>query len=76
MKNILQLVLILILASCNNKNTVSTLQVPGMDRYCKIDIGGESIIPNGRVVKPWGEFIRIAPDPFGLALSPDGSLAL
>jgi len=76
MKNILQLILILILVSCNNKKTVSTLQVPGMERYCTIDVGGESIIPNGRVVKPYGEFIRIHPDPFGMALSPDGTLAL
>ena len=76
MKNFLKLALILILASCKNNNMVSTLQVPGMDRYCTIDAGGESIIPNGRVVKPFGEFVRIAPDPFGLALSPDGSLAL
>lgn len=47
-----------------------------MDRFCMIDLKGESIIPNGRIVKPYGDFIRIAPDPFGLTLSPDGSLAL
>ncbi len=55
---------------------VSTLQVPGMNRFCEININGESIIPSGRLVKPYGEFVRIAPDPFGLALSPDGTLAL
>jgi DNA-binding beta-propeller fold protein YncE len=76
MKKILTIFLILILVSCDKKHMVSTLQVPGMDRYCGINTDGESVIPNGRVIKPCGEFVRIAPDPFGLALSPDGSLAL
>ena len=64
------------LVSCSGGKKVTTFQVPGLDRYCHIDLNGESIIPNGRMVKPYGEFIRIAHDPFGLALSPDGSIAL
>lgn len=55
---------------------MSTLQVPGRDLYCVIDTAGESVIPSGRIVKPFGRFARIAPDPFGLALSPDGTIAL
>ncbi len=76
MKKILPLILILLLFSCDKKQTISTLQVPGMDLYCKIDTAGESVIPSGRIVKPYGKFVRIAPDPFGLTLSPDGTLAL
>lgn len=64
------------LIACDRAQYVSTIQVPGRDRYCIIDTAGESVIPSGRIVKPLGSFTRIAPDPFGLALSPDGKLAL
>ncbi|HQH23899.1 MAG TPA: bifunctional YncE family protein/alkaline phosphatase family protein [Bacteroidales bacterium] len=70
------IMMMILLAGCRGGSRVTTLQVPGMDHYCRIDIGGESIIPSGRIVKPFGEFIRIAHDPYGLALSPDGSTAL
>jgi DNA-binding beta-propeller fold protein YncE len=76
MNKYLTIIVILLLLSCDNKQIVSTLQVPGMNRYCNINIDGESTIPSGRIVKPCGEFILISHDPFGLALSPDGSLAL
>jgi len=65
-----------LLISCSGNKTVITLQVPGHDRYCEINQDGESIIPSGRIIKPYGDFIRIKPDPFGLALSPDGTIAL
>jgi len=67
---------LLLLLSCKDRNSVVTLQVPGHDRYCEINPAGESIIPNGRIIKPYGDFIMIKPDPFGLALSPDGSVAI
>jgi len=66
----------LLLISCNNNKTVITFQVPGRDRYCKINPSGESIIPSGRIIRPYGDFIRIKPDPFGLSLSADGTIAL
>lgn len=62
--------------SCDRAQYVSTLQVPGRDLYCIIDTAGESVIPSGRIVKPFGNITRIAPDPFGLAISPDGTLAI
>ncbi len=49
---------------------------PAGNRYCRIDPAGESIIPNGRIVKPMGKTYRIAPHPFGLTLSPDGRTAV
>lgn len=52
------------------------IQPPAGDRYCQIDTGGETIIPNGRVIKPMGSTVRVAPHPYGLALSPDGSVAV
>jgi YVTN family beta-propeller protein len=64
------------LAGCQSKTTVDTIQPPGYDRYCEINVEGESILPNGRIVRPAGATTRITHDPFGLVLSPDGSLAL
>ncbi len=49
---------------------------PAGDRYCQINPAGESIIPNGRIIKPMGNTVRIAPHPYGLVLSPDGSIAV
>jgi len=68
--------LLVLFVGCEIKPTVETIQAPGSDRYCEVIVGGESVIPSGRIVKPIGEVIRITHDPFGLALSPDGSIAL
>jgi len=76
MHRILLLLIFSSLFSYSQKQSVSTIQVPGFNRYCTLDYKGESIIPNGRIVRPAGEVIRIAPDPFGMTLSEDGSLAL
>lgn len=73
---------ILFLAACqSSKSPLQSarkwlVQPPAGDQYCKIDPKGETIIPNGRVIKPMGNTLRIAPHPFGLALSPDGSVAV
>ena len=72
----------LLLAACQApKNTQinrSNLIIasPAGDRYCQINTTGETIIPNGRIIKPMGNTVRIAPHPFGLTLSPDGSVAV
>lgn len=70
------LLVALLFFSCQQNQKVTTFQVPGKDLYCAIDTGGASVIPSGRIVDPHGTFIRIAPDPFGLALSPGGSVAM
>ncbi|MCD6333280.1 MAG: bifunctional YncE family protein/alkaline phosphatase family protein, partial [Bacteroidales bacterium] len=49
---------------------------PAGDAYCKMDTTGTSVIPNGRLVKPYGRTFRTAPHPFGLALSQDGQVAV
>ncbi|AQG78696.1 bifunctional YncE family protein/alkaline phosphatase family protein [Spirosoma montaniterrae] len=58
------------------QKTYTTLQVPGRADYCKIDSAGRSVLPSGRYVTPAGRSLRITSDPFGLALSPDGSKAV
>ncbi|MEY3243141.1 MAG: hypothetical protein RIR11_4580 [Bacteroidota bacterium] len=72
----------LFLACHTQKNIPTTvakdwlIQSPAGDRYCQINTAGATIIPNGRIVQPMGNTVRIAPHPYGLALSPDGSVAV
>ena len=35
--------------------------------------GGRTVIPNGRIVQPMGRTVEVAPHPYGLTLSPDGT---
>src|SRR5262245_50666933 len=73
---------VILLANCQSpKSSIQPFQTwriepPAGERYCQINPGAETIIPNGRVVKPMGSTVRIAPHPYGLALSPDGSVAV
>ncbi|MCO5945813.1 bifunctional YncE family protein/alkaline phosphatase family protein [Mucilaginibacter flavidus] len=69
----------LCLFACNAlyaQKQATILQVPGFDRYSKIDTAGTSVLPSGRFVKPAGKTIRITHDPFGLSISPDGKKAV
>ncbi len=70
------IIILIFIFGCELKRNVETIQPPGPDRYCEVIVGGESILPSGRIVQPAGEVVRITHDPFGLALSPDGSVAL
>ncbi len=49
---------------------------PAGDRPTQIAPGGTTIIPNGRIIKPYGNTVRVAPHPYGLTLSPDGTIAV
>ena len=49
------------------------LQAPAGERPVKIDLSGETILPNGRLITPLGSHVKVAPHPYGLALSPDGT---
>ncbi len=60
----------------SQQSRVAIVEPPAGDAYCTIDEDGTTIIPNGRFIRPMGQTIRIAPHPFGLALSPDGSTAV
>jgi YVTN family beta-propeller protein len=60
---------------CLFAQTVTTLQVPGRDRYTQIIPGGTSVLPSGRLLTPAGKVTQITHDPFGLTVSPDGKRA-
>ena len=49
---------------------------PSVNEYSKIDIKGITVLPNGRVISPSGRTFSVAPHPYGLALSNDGSVAV
>ncbi len=49
------------------------LTVPGDMEYTHLDTSGVSVLPSGRYLTPAGQTIQIAHDPFGMAVSPDGS---
>lgn len=48
------------------------LQAPAGNRHVEIDPNRESVLPNGRLITPLGRQVKVAPHPYGLALSPDG----
>ena len=48
------------------------LRAPAVERPVKIDLSGETILPNGRLITPLGSHVKVAPHPYGLAVSPDG----
>ena len=55
------------------QKTMQVLEVPAIKDYTHIDTSGISVLPSGRYVTPAGNTIQIAHDPFGIAVSPDGS---
>ncbi|HLO82048.1 MAG TPA: YncE family protein, partial [Chitinophagaceae bacterium] len=52
---------------------VNIMEVPGKNLYTEIRADGSAVLPSGRLVKPAGKLVRITHDPFGMAMSPDGS---
>jgi YVTN family beta-propeller protein len=51
-------------------------QAPAGNEYTHIDREGTTVLPNGRLITPRGRQIQVAPHPYGLVLSPDGSIAV
>ncbi len=49
---------------------------PSGSLYTQIDKTGVTVIPNGRLLTPYGKSIEVAPHPYGLTLSPDGTIAV
>lgn len=69
------LLLVLSLAGgvANAQAPKTYLTVPAKTEYTHLDTAGTSVLPSGRLLTPAGQTIRIAHDPFGMAVSPDGS---
>lgn len=52
------------------------VSAPAGDKYCQIDFDGETVLPNSRIITPYGKTVRVAPHPYGLCLSTDGNIAI
>ncbi|HLP71943.1 MAG TPA: hypothetical protein VK155_03510 [Bacteroidales bacterium] len=79
MTKIFYIFLISALCSCNRtvrKSGIEILTVPAGEMFTNIDTAGTTVLPSGRFLTPAGRLIRITSDPFGMALSPDGSKAV
>jgi DNA-binding beta-propeller fold protein YncE len=48
------------------------LEAPAGSLPVKIDPRGMTVLPNGRLITPFGKHVKVAPHPYGLVLSPDG----
>ena len=81
MKKTILLLVTLLLVGCIKKkdlpeNTLWIASAPAGAEFTKIDKEGKTIIPNGRYITPIGKSISTAPHPYGLTLSPDGTIAV
>ena len=73
------LLICLIINNLSAQQTTSNLSVvssPSGSLYTHINKSGETVIPNGRIITPYGRSIVVAPHPYGLTLSPDGTVAV
>ncbi len=48
------------------------MKAPAGDRYVELNPEGQTILPNGRFITPFGKMIRVLPHPYGLTVSPNG----
>ena len=55
---------------------LTVVSSPAESLYTKINKSGTTVIPNGRLLTPFGKSIEVAPHPYGLTLSPDGTVAV
>ncbi len=62
--------------ACNRSPQDWIILAPAAEQTTLIQPAGATVIPNGRIIEPFGKTYRIAPHPFGLALSPDGTTAV
>ncbi len=74
---ILLLTLLVIFLNCGKKmDDVWVASAPAGTAITAIHVDSVSVIPNGRLLSPLGRQIEVAPHPYGLTLSPDGSIAV
>ena len=78
MKALVAFAVLVALPGCRRAETTvpTVLSAPADRLYARIDVDGTTVIPNGRLVRPLGRSVAVAPHPFGLALSRTGDLAI
>lgn len=79
LKNIFIVLFVLIFSYTQAQTKTKNLKVvssPSASLYTQINKNGKTVIPNGRFITPSGKSIEVAPHPFGLTLSLDGTVAV
>ncbi|HKI45440.1 MAG TPA: bifunctional YncE family protein/alkaline phosphatase family protein [Balneolales bacterium] len=77
MKTFSLLTLVLFLAiGCSHEDQHWVISAPADTASTQIHQDAITVIPNGRLLTPLGHQITVAPHPYGLTLSPDGSVAV
>ena len=56
--------------------SLKVVSSPSGSLYTHINTTGVTVIPNGRLITPYGKSIEVAPHPYGLTLSADGTVAV
>lgn len=75
-QSLVLLSLILFLNACTQRQAGTTITAPAGSLRTQIVREGTTVIPNGRFLTPMGRSIEVAPHPFGLVLSKDGTIAV
>ncbi len=73
---VLAFVLSIVSLRCSAKKEITVLSAPAGELFTHIDKKGKTVLPNGRFITPLGRTITVAPHPYGLTLSRDGSIAV
>ncbi len=58
------------------QSRLTVVSSPSGSLYTRIDKPGTTVIPNGRLLTPFGKSIEVAPHPYGLTLNQDGTIAV
>ncbi len=70
------LLFLLLCSSCSDDAKRWVAHAPADTAYARIHKSGTTVLPNGRLIRPVGKSIQVAPHPYGLVLSPDGNMAI
>lgn len=63
------------ISACSKKDTSQDnwiIEAPSDTLYTSVQINGTTVLPNGRLIRPYGHTFQVAPHPYGLAISADG----
>src|SRR5258707_10655306 len=68
----------LVFVACQQKSKEMAWEIsaPARKQFTHIDYKGTTVIPNGRLLTPYGKQVLLDPHPFGLVISPDGKTVI
>lgn len=78
MRNItITLTILVLLINCGHQSNDAWISsAPAGKSMTAIHRDSTTVIPNGRLLTPRGHYVEVAPHPYGLTLSPDGTIAV